>query len=151
MSLDVYLTLPGEKSENTGFSGIFVREDGQTKEISRAEWDEKFPGREPIVIEVDDEDDRVYSANITHNLGRMAAEAGIYKHLWRPDEIHIENASQLVEPLRQGLLRLEADPDHFKEFNPSNGWGDYDALVDFVRDYLAACEEYPQADVSVWR
>lgn len=29
----------------------------------------------------------VFWANITHNLGRMADEAGIYKHLWRPEEI----------------------------------------------------------------
>ena len=27
--------------------------------------------------------DYVYQANITHNLGKMAEEAGIYKALWR--------------------------------------------------------------------
>jgi hypothetical protein len=28
--------------------------------------------------------EEMYSANITHNLGDMASEAGIYEALWRP-------------------------------------------------------------------
>lgn len=55
MSLDVYLKT-GVMVSTTG-SGIFVRENGQTKEISRSEWDEKFPGREPVVVAHDDECD----------------------------------------------------------------------------------------------
>ena len=31
--------------------------------------------------------DEVYSANITHNLGGMAREGGIYQACWRPEEI----------------------------------------------------------------
>ena len=38
------------------------------------------------------EPEGAYSANITHNLGKMAEEAGIYKHLWRPEEIGITKA-----------------------------------------------------------
>lgn len=149
MSLDVYLTMTGEVA--LAGSGIFVRECGQTKEISRAEWDEKFPGREPVVVSADDEDDIVYSANITHNLTRMANEAGVYQALWRPEEISITKAHQLVEPLRAGLALLESDPERFAAFNPSNGWGDYAGLVSFVRDYLRACESYPNADVRASR
>jgi len=148
MSLDVYLTIEGSKN-NSG-SGIYIREDGQVKEISRAEWDERFPGREPVIAIRDEDDARVYSANITHNLTRMAFEAGIYQHLWRPDEIGITTAAQLIEPLRVGLELLKSDPDRFRVFNPPNGWGDYEGLVSFVERYLAACEEYPDASVSVW-
>ena len=90
----------------------------------------------------------VYSANITHNLGAMAKEAGIYMHLWRPDEIGITKARELIVPLREGLAKLEADPAHFFTFNPPNGWGRYENLVSFVRDYLAACEENPESEVS---
>jgi len=92
-----------------------------------------------------------YSRNITHNLTEMADEAGIYKHLWRPDEIGIKKAAQLIEPLAKGLADLKARPEHFAKFNPHNGWGDYAGLVDFVTEYLAACREYPQANVSVSR
>lgn len=31
-------------------SGIFVRENGMTKEISREEWDRRNPGREPVRV-----------------------------------------------------------------------------------------------------
>lgn len=89
--------------------------------------------------------------NITHNLGKMASEAGIYAALWRPDENNIERAWQLVEPLSAGLAKLEMNPTGFKLLNPKNGWGDYDGLVDFVRSYLAACKEFPDAHVRVSR
>jgi hypothetical protein len=93
----------------------------------------------------------VYWRNITHNLNRMAEEAGIYKHLWRPDELGITKASELIGPLSDGLERLTRDPEAFKVFNPENKWGDYEGLVEFVRDYLAACVANPDADVRVSR
>ena len=93
----------------------------------------------------------VYSRNITHNMSTMALEAGIYKHLWRPDEIGVEPAAQLVEPLRGGLALLRSDPDRFCKLNPVNGWGSYEGLIEFVESYLAACEQDPDAKVSVWR
>lgn len=93
----------------------------------------------------------IYGANITHNLNKMAAEAGIYEHLWRPEEIGITTAAQLIEPLRAGLALLKSDPARFEAFNPSNGWGSYEGLVSFVERYLEACEEAPDAEVSVSR
>lgn len=93
----------------------------------------------------------IYSDNITHNLGRMADAAGCYYHLWRPDEIGITRAEELIEPLRAALDRLKADPDKFKEFDAPNGWGRYENLVQFVSEYLAACKESPDAEVSVSR
>jgi len=93
----------------------------------------------------------IYDRNITHNLNKMAEEAGIYKHLWRPEEIGITKASQLIEPLRAGLGLLLTDPERFKKFNPPNGWGDYEGLVNFVSEYLATCEENPNASVRVSR
>lgn len=97
------------------------------------------------------DDKTVYTANITHNLNRMASEAGIYEYLWRPDEIGVTKAEQLIEPLRDGLALLKSEPDRFKAFNPENGWGSYDGLVGFVKQYLAACQENPEAEVSVSR
>jgi len=81
----------------------------------------------------------------------MADAAGIYKELWRPDEIGITKASQLIEPLAKGLKLLRENPERFKEYNPENGWGTYEGLVDFVRSYLQACMENPDADVNAER
>lgn len=93
----------------------------------------------------------VYQANITHNLGKMAAEAGIYQHLWRPDEIGVTKAEQLIEPLTRGLELLKSDPVRFEAFNSPNGWGTYQHFVPFVERYLEACKENPGAEVRACR
>jgi hypothetical protein len=93
----------------------------------------------------------VYWANITHNLNKMAEKAGIYQHLWRPEELGITTAKQLIEPLTAGLEVLKAKPAYFKKFNSPNGWGMYEHFVPFVEKYLAACIEYPDALVFVSR
>jgi hypothetical protein len=93
----------------------------------------------------------VYSRNITHNLNKMAMEAGIYEALWRPEEIGIVRADQLIEPLTVGLEKLKADPEHYQKFNAPNGWGMYEHFVPFVEDYLQACKENPDAEVNVSR
>ena len=93
----------------------------------------------------------VYSANITHNLNKMAEAAGIYEALWRPEEIGITQAGQLIEPLSIGLEKLKADPMYYSQFNAVNGWGTYENFVPFVEKYLEACQANPDAQVSVWR
>ena len=149
MSLDISLKL-SNGAHHIDRDVIYIREDGRNKKITRAEWDERYPGREPFVVSEDD-DTEVYSANITHNLNKMASEAGIYEALWRPEEVGYKTAGQLISPLRDGLTLLESDPTRFEAFNPENGWGNYEGLVEFVREYLEACEQYPTAEVSAWR
>lgn len=150
MSLDVYLSVMGKQDSEAG-SGIFIRENGANREISRVEWDSGFPYTELVVADNDYSEETVYSRNITHNLGAMADEAGIHDHLWRPDEIGVTKAIQLIDPLTEGLRLLQSDPVRFQAFNPKNGWGDYDGLVDFVSEYLEACKTYPEADVRASR
>lgn len=151
MSLYVYLTIDTPMPRKAS-SGIFVRENGATVEITREEWDYRFPGREPVTVaSKDDETSEVFHRNITHNLTKMADRAGLYMPCWQPDECGIKIARQLIVPLAQGLDRLIAAPDEFKPFNPSNGWGSYDGLVLFVGDYLKACVEHPSASVGVSR
>jgi len=93
----------------------------------------------------------VYENNITHNLGEMAKEAGIYMHLWRPDELGITQACELIEPLRQGLHLMKSDPERFRAFDSPNGWGLYENFIPWIERYLEACYEYPDANVEVSR
>jgi hypothetical protein len=93
----------------------------------------------------------LYSANITHNLNKMAAEAGIYGCLWRPEESGITKAGQIVEPLRAGLAQLVERPTYFEQFNAPNGWGMYHHFLPFCAKYLEACIANPEASVRVWR
>ena len=149
MSLDVYLVteeLPLPKKPM-----ILIREKGEIREIGLKEWERRYPGREPVYTDPPKQDYYAYEANITHNLAGMAAQAGIYMHLWRPVEMGITRAAQLVEPLTEGLALLESDPARFRVFNPTNGWGSYESLVGFVHGYLKACKSYPDATVRVSR
>ena len=117
------------------------------------------------------ETEEYYWANITHNLSRMASEAGIYEALWRPHrlkdgynipeddyeaeyEFEYENPSfarDIIRKLTIGLDLLKRDPEHFKKFNSENGWGLYENFVPFVEEYLRACQEYPDAQIMVSR
>jgi hypothetical protein len=151
VSLDVYLTLPGDPLPVASRFGIYVRLCGKTVEVTREQWDELYPGVEPALALIEGDGREVFTENITHNLGTMARECGLYEPLWRPDESGIERAAQLVEPLARGLDRLRAERERLEQFNPPNGWGDYELHVRFTEKYLAACRLWPEAEVRASR
>lgn len=93
----------------------------------------------------------LFSTNITHNLTEMADAAGIYKALWRPEEIGITHAKQLIEPLTEGLAKLRSDPEKYRAYNAENGWGTYGQFLPFVIGVLEAAKQYPEAEISVSR
>jgi hypothetical protein len=101
-------------------------------------------GDEPTII-------KLYDANITHNLGKMATKAGIYEHLWRPEEIGITKAGELIEPLEKGLADMKTRPEYYKQFNAKNGWGLYEHFVPWIERYLEAAKLHPKADIGVSR
>ena len=35
------------------------------------------------------------------------------------------------------------------ELNPTNGWGSYDVLFNFILDFKQACDKYPDEKLSV--
>lgn len=118
-----------------------------------------------------EENETVYDANITHNLGLMADKAGIYEALWRPHRLkkgynipesendkeykfESENetrAKEIIPHLKRGLKDLKKRPEYYEQFNSSNGWGMYQHFVPFVEKYLNACMEFPDAIVEVDR
>lgn len=150
MSLDVYLIDESAEPQDPQ-KRIYIREDGRTKEISREEWDQRFPGREPVTWKDEGNRGIVFEWNITHNLNTMAEAAGLYEVLWRPDEIGLTKAKELIPRLSAGLVTLQREPDRFKALNPKNGWGTYENLVEFVEAYLNAAKEHPEATVQVSR
>ena len=93
----------------------------------------------------------VFSANITHNLGRMANKCGIYGALWRPDENQMLKAKDIMEDLQDGLALLKSNEAFFRKFDAPNGWGLYEHFVPWVERYLKACWEHRDADISVSR
>jgi hypothetical protein len=95
--------------------------------------------------------EEVYSANITHNLNKMADAAGIYKHLWRPEEIGVTKAGDLVVPLTDGLTDMLRRPNYYSQFNPENGWGSYEGFIPWLCDYIKACAKNPDATIEASR
>jgi len=91
----------------------------------------------------------VHWQNITHNLGRMASEAGIYKHLWRPEEIGIKTAGQLIKPLETAIKDMEKRPEYYKQFDASNGWGTYNDFMPWLKKLLQACKDYEKSIIKV--
>lgn len=171
MSLDVYLIseIPVLKEKGTG---IFVRKNGQTKELSYEEAVKDFPDSVIEIPEGEYKTDELFHTNITHNLGIMADKANLYKALWRPYQLldewnddyennydeecefeqnHTIYAGQLIPELSKGLINLLSSPEEYKKYNPENGWGTYEQLCDFTYNYLKACNKYPTAIVNTDR
>lgn len=111
--------------------------------------------------------EEVYGANITHNLGKMAEEAGIYEALWRPYQLkpgynipeddhkteweYEDNnpvrAHEIIEIIEKGLDDMKARPKHYEKFNSPNGWGMYHNFVPWIEQYLEALKKFPEAQV----
>ena len=90
----------------------------------------------------------VFDSNITHNLTRLAREVDLYEPLWHPRAI---TASELIPELEQGLSKLIIHEKHCQQFAPESGWGTYENLLEFTRNYLEACKRWPDATVEVSR
>lgn len=91
--------------------------------------------------------------NITHNLNTIVDECGklvskeYYELIWIPDELlGVDNGKVPVSFVLQRLPALVADLiKHEKElvqYLPSNGWGTFEGLVDFLCDYLKDCYKH---------
>lgn len=93
----------------------------------------------------------VFDYNITHNLSRMALECMLYYPIWRPEEIEIETAKELIPFLEKGLILLKTKRQELVDLEPCNGWGKYQSLVDLVVLYIEACKNNPESKVKVWR
>lgn len=147
MSLDVSLRIPNPKYKEW--------KENRARSLKEAKEHELFGLFSIIEVYYDDrkpdEVKELYQANITHNLGEMAAKAELYDYLWRPGEKGIQIAKNLIEPLEKGLKELIHHPDKYQFYNPSNGWGSYGTLVTFVDEYLNACKENPEAEIYTWR
>ena len=79
----------------------------------------------------------------------MARAAGIYEHLWRPHEMGIETAGQLIEPLERGISLMKQDPQRFRALDSPNGWGTYRDFLPWLETLLQACRDYADAKVDV--
>lgn len=99
----------------------------------------------------------LYTDNITHNLNKMATAVSLefYQCLWRPEELFSDveyiQAFLLTDHVKKGFDILTEDPILYRNYNPLNGWGKYENLVDFSLSYYRALLQYPNSRVSISR
>ena len=100
----------------------------------------------------------VYSDNVTHNLGAMAGAVELsngmtlYHVLWRPDQQEgLKYAKDISNLLDEGYNILLADHQRLMQFEPENGWGNYEELCNFVYKYRNACWDNPDAELKISR
>ena len=100
---------------------------------------------------LEEKEECIFDANITHNLGEMADKAGIYKACWRPEEIGAIKAKDILPLLEKGYSDMKARPEYYKQFDSPNGWGLYEHFLPWVEEYLQACKENPECEIYVSR
>ena len=102
MSLDLYLK--SSRPVRHRGTGVFVREDGRTRELrTLKEVEEHFPDADLTDVHVTDyEDDELLHLNLTHNLTEMASHvpiAGTEGHLTLPRSYEKDKPDFVPQPL----------------------------------------------------
>jgi hypothetical protein len=86
--------------------------------------------------------------NITHNLTTMAEKLGVYQALWRPEELEITHAWELVPYLEYAIFELEVHPEYYAQWNASNGWGKVEDLLRLMKEVLKCCSNNMDAEIK---
>lgn len=148
MSLDLYI-----KSKTPIIhrdTGIYIRKNGETKVLETKEDVLKhFPNANPEEIKVNSyEDDIYFHLNLTHNLGEMARhcnahhfaeECSLYTLLWHPEELlsktNMHPTEKYLLLVIDSFLELSSNEPYYSKYNPKNGWGNYEQLLNGVRNF----------------
>ena len=83
--------------------------------------------------------------NYTYNVSPMYRAAGI-DGLGSLDGMRGSEAARLLD---KAIVHMETNRAQHERMNPSNGWGDYNGALNFLRKIRMACGDYPNAYVSV--
>lgn len=153
MSLDIYIISPEPIKKKS--TRIYARIDGQTRELTKEEAITHFPDIDPnSIVEEEIETNEFWHGNITHNLCEMAEDClssnnsdyTLYDLLWRDTQEPFtgDYLNVYIAYLAYCLYVLKDDPEHFKKFNPKNGWGTYEQLINFVKEFIKALVNIPE-------
>ena len=150
MSLDLYIK--SKKPVVKRGTGVYVREDGKTKELkTMAEVQEHFPDADLSQIKVFEyETNDVWHENITHNMNEMArnvpiGEHTLYDYLWHPEENGITHITQeYTNSVVAGLVLLREHKEDLIQYEPpidpetGSRWGDYEQFLRFCISLVSA-------------
>lgn len=84
--------------------------------------------------------------NYTSNVHTMYSEALGFPFR----DLHGKNAGDVVPLLDKAVNDMTRRPQHYEQFNPPNGWGDFDSALDFLSKLLSACKKHPKCTVWIF-
>lgn len=58
-------------------------------------------------------------------------------------------ASDVIELLQTAIADMEARPEYYSMMNPSNGWGNYEGAVNYLKNILRECLEHPLTTLEI--
>ena len=147
MSLDISIKAKVPVVKNG--TGIFVRENGKTKELTADEAKERgWDG-----INMDFVSEYAWTGNITHNLGKMASNVmpdgkpyTLYSLLWGGK---YKSCRDLIGKLHECILYMLMNKEELKKYNPENGWGTYEQLLEFTKEFQMACIDNQDCKIEI--
>lgn len=152
MSLDLYIKSKTPVQHRS--TGVYVRENGITKETSLKEAKEKFPWED--IEEQVYEDNIFWHGNITHNLTEMADHVDLGKYtlynvLWHPEDVLKDlTLEQYIHLVLLGYVYLSWNIPNYEQYDPKNGWGSKELLVSFTKDFLLnLIDAYAAKDLDI--
>lgn len=97
-------------------------------------------GPEPLDVCVAD------IGNYTSNAARMWGAA--LGHCLA--DLKDKSAGESLPALTAAVDRMISDPEHYRAMEPSNGWGDYEGALAYLRSLRDACLVHPKAVIHIW-
>ena len=149
MSLDISIkaNIPVVKNG----TGIFIRENGKTKELTIEEANANgFNVNDNQYVS-----EYAWTGNITHNLGKMASNVKpdgkpytLYSLLWGGK---YKNCRDLIGKLHACILYMMMNKEELKKYNPENGWGTYEQLLEFTKEFQMACIDNQDCKIKIYK
>lgn len=102
-----------------------------------------------VWLEIDtggDEPVRLSSLNYTWNCAPMFYSAFGESGL---NGLSGKLAGEAAPIIKRALASMQANPDHYKAMNPSNGWGSYEGAMTFLREFHSDCQQHPKASITI--
>jgi len=93
----------------------------------------------------------VYTGKIENILTGIAIESSLYDPIWDPSSLGAVQASDLIEHLQKGIDILIKERKYFSYLEPRSKKGTSEDLLQFAKEYLAACKDFPVAKIEVKR
>lgn len=84
------------------------------------------------------------SLNMTSNVAPMWRLAGADIATFHGKSVRV-----CLPALRHAVEQMELHPEVYRPMNPSNGWGDYESCLGFLRDLITEFAKQPTARIYV--